>query len=123
MKLSTMQEDVSVVNVASNEYGHIQITHVWSIFCCLILVKEAQHFRCSLCFFHLAKYATYFTIAIAAHIGSSEGTAVSISHFHMMMEAHTGCETTFFNQTEMVNNAPCPCQFNTTALTHILRSM
>jgi hypothetical protein len=51
------------------------------------------------------------------------GTTMSISHFHMMMEAHTGCETTFFNQTERVNDAPCLCQFNTTALTHILRCM
>jgi hypothetical protein len=51
------------------------------------------------------------------------GTAVSISHFHMMMEAHTGCETTFFNQNERVKDAPCLCQFNTTALTYILRSM
>jgi hypothetical protein len=47
------------------------------------------------------------------------GTAMSISYFHMMMEAYAGCETTFFNQNEMVNDA----QFNTTALTHILRSI
>jgi hypothetical protein len=39
----------------------------------------------------------------------------------MMTEAHTGCETTFFNQNERVKDVPCLCQFNTTALTRILR--
>jgi len=57
---------------------------------------------------------------ILDHLG---GTAVSISHFHMMTEAHTGCETTFFNQNERVKDVPYLCQFNTTALTCILRSL
>jgi len=72
MKLSTVQEDVSVVNVWHQVIKDINNTCM-EHFYCLILVKEAQHFRCSLCFCHLAKFATDFTTAIAAHTGSSEG--------------------------------------------------
>jgi uncharacterized membrane protein len=56
-------------------------------------------------------------------LGDLRGTVVSISHFHMMTEAHTGCETIFFNQNERVKDVPCLCQFNTTALPRILRSL
>jgi hypothetical protein len=51
------------------------------------------------------------------------GRAVFIACVHMLMNAHAGCETTFFNQNEMVENAQFLCQFNTTALTHVLASI
>jgi hypothetical protein len=123
MKLSTVHEDVSVVNVWHQIIRDINNT-------CM------EHFF--IVSFWLKKHSVS-DAASASAIGQSmrlislqplqhildypRGRAVFVACFHMLMEAHTGCETTFYKQSEMVEYAQCLCQFNITALTHVLASM
>jgi hypothetical protein len=123
MQLSTIQEDVSVVNVWHQVIKDKKITHVWSIFIVSFWLKK-HNISDALSASAIRQSLQLISLQPLQHIlDHLRGTALSISHFHMMMEAHTGCETTFFNQNERVKDAPCLCQFNTTALTHILRSI